>query len=75
MDLIPNRNFLFKQIEKGDGKKVDVVAKRGVMLKEVSDREAVKFWGAWDFEADPKGEEKKKKLLASAKSNKYMRVL
>lgn len=70
MDLVPNRTFLFKQIEQEGGKKKDVIAKKGELLKGVSEREAVKFWTCFDFK-----EEQKKKLLNLAKANGWTRVL
>lgn len=70
MDLVPNRTFLFKQTELEGGKKKDVIATRGVMLKGVSEREAVKFWSCFDFK-----DEQKKKLLSLAKQNNWTRVL
>lgn len=70
MDLIPNRTFLFKQIEKEGGKKQDVIAKKGVLLKGVTEREAVKFWGS--FELD---DNQKKKLVGIAKSNGWTRIM
>lgn len=70
MDLVPKRTFLFKQIEQEGGKKRDVIAKKGELLKGVTEREAVKFWSCFDFK-----EEQKKKLLALAKQNNWTRVL
>lgn len=70
MDLIPNRTFLFKQIEKEGGKKQDVIAKKGVMLKGVTEREAIKFWGSFNLT-----DEQKKKLLPLAKANGWTRLV
>lgn len=70
MDLVPNRTFLFKQVELEGGRKKDVVARKGEMLKGVSEREAVKFWSCFDFKED-----QKKKLLNLAKANGWARVL
>lgn len=70
MDLVPKRTFLFKQIELEGGKKKDVIAKKGELLKGVTEREAVKFWTCFDFK-----DEQKKKLLNLAKANGWTRVL
>lgn len=70
MDLVPNRTFLFKQVEIEGGKKKDVIAKKGELLKGVTEREAVKFWSSFDFK-----EEQKKKLLHLAKQNGWTRTL
>jgi hypothetical protein len=70
MDLIPNRTFLLKQIEQEGGKKKDVVAKKGVLQKGVTEREAIKYWGAWSLTP-----EQEKKLLAHSRQHKLSRVL
>jgi hypothetical protein len=70
MDVIPNRTFLFKQVEKEGGKKRDVIAKKGELLKGVTEREAVKFWSSFNLTDD-----QKKKLLPLAKANGWTRVL
>lgn len=70
MDLVPNRTFLFKQTEQEGGKKKDVVAKKGELLKGVTEREAVKFWNCFNMKDD-----QKKKLLTLAKQNGWARVL
>ena len=70
MDLVPNRTFLFKQVELEGGKKKDVIATKGQLLKGVTEREAVKFWSCFDFK-----EEQKKKLLNLSKANGWTRVL
>jgi hypothetical protein len=67
--VIPNRTFLLKQTDLDGGKKKDVLAKKGERI-EVSEREAVKFWSAFDLT-----DEQKKKLLPLAKQNGWTRVL
>jgi hypothetical protein len=70
MDLVPKRTFLFKQNELEGGKKKDVIAKQGVLLKGVTEREAVKFWGS--FELD---DNQKKKLIGLARANGWTRLV
>lgn len=70
MDLVPKRTFLLKQIEKEGGKKQDVIAHRGVLLKGVTEREAIKFWGSFNL-----SDEQKKKLLPLAKQNGWTRLV
>lgn len=69
MDLVPVRTFLFRQEEKEGGKKKDIIAKKGVLLKGVTEREAVKFWNSFALT-----DEQKKKLTALAKANKWTRI-
>lgn len=71
MKYIPKRGFLVRQTEKEGGKKEDVVAKRGIAI-ELTDREAIKFWGALKLE-----ERDQKRLLAITKvpNNNYRRLV
>lgn len=65
---IPKRTFLLRQ-EEVNGKTKDVLAKKGEKV-DLSEKEAVKFWGSLDIsEAD------KKKLLAYSKQNKVGRIV
>lgn len=50
MKVIPKRNFLFKQIEDGEGNTKDVVAKKGVAI-EMTTEEIKRF--AADIEGLP----------------------
>lgn len=69
MKVVPKRNFLVRQEDAGDGKKRDVHAKKGERM-EMSEREAIKFWGSLDLsDAD------KKKLMPIAKANGYKRMV
>jgi hypothetical protein len=47
-----------------------VIAKKGELLKGVTEREAVKFWSSFNLTDD-----QKKKLLPLAKANGWTRVL
>jgi hypothetical protein len=67
MKVIPTRTFLVRQEDVEGGKKKDVIAYKGVAI-ELSDREAVKFWGALELK-----DAEKKKLNTLARSNKWTR--
>jgi len=68
MKVIPKKDFLLRQVELENGKKKDVVAKRGVKI-EVSDKEAALFFGLFEFdEAD-----KKKLIVRSRQPNSDLR--
>ena len=69
MDLIANRTFLLKQVDVEGGKKKDVVAKKGELVKGVTEREAIKFWDSFEIKDD-----QKKKLLIISKNNGYTRI-
>jgi hypothetical protein len=69
MKVIPKRNFLVRQDDVEGGGKKDVYATKGVRT-EMTEKEAVKFWGALEIpDAD------KKKLLQAAKKNGYKRLV
>lgn len=61
MKVTPKKNFLLRQVELSDGKKKDVIAKKGEKI-EVSDKEAAAFYSLFEF-----SEEDKKKLLTRAR--------
>lgn len=69
MQLVPKRTFLLRQDELSGGKKKDVIAHKGVKI-EVTEKEAIKFWGAFDL-----SESDQKKLLTMAKNQKLTRVV
>lgn len=69
MKVIPKRNFLVRQDDVEGGGKKDVIAKKGVRM-DMSEREAVRFWGALEL-----NEAEKKKLLPIARSNGYKRLV
>lgn len=62
--LIPNRAILLRQEDIGDGKKKDVHTVKGKPI-EVTDREAIEFWGAFENKMP---EDVKKKLLIRSKN-------
>ena len=67
MKVIPTRNFLVRQEDQEGGKRKDVIAKKGEKI-EMSEKEAIKFWGILDLsEAD------KKKLNLIARTQKLTR--
>jgi hypothetical protein len=74
MQYVAVKNFLVRQV---DGKhpktqariKKDVVAKKGEKI-ELSDEEAIKFWGGLDIP-----ENEKKRLLRIAKADGYKRAI
>lgn len=69
MMVIPKRSFLVRQDDVEGGGKKDVVAKKGIKIN-LTEREAVRFWGSLDLsEAD------KKKLLPIARQNGYKRLV
>lgn len=63
LKLVPNRSILLRQEELGDGKKKDVYTVKGKAI-EVTEREAIEFWGAFENKMP---EDVKKKLLARSK--------
>lgn len=69
MQVIPKRTFLLRQEEKEGGKKKDVIAHKGVKI-EVSEKEAIKFWGSFDLTDD-----QKKKLVSVAKNQNLTRTV
>ena len=69
MIVIPKRNFLVRQDELEGGKKKDVKATKGEKIN-LTEKEAIKFWGALDLtEAD------RKKLMPIARANGYKRLV
>lgn len=69
MVVVPKRSFLVRQDDVEGGGKKDVYAAKGVKIN-LTEREAVKFWGSLDLsEAD------KKKLLPIAQKNGYKRLV
>lgn len=69
MLVMPKRSFLVRQDDVEGGGKKDVYAKKGIKIN-LTEREAVKFWGSLDLsEAD------KKKLLPIARQNGYKRLV
>jgi hypothetical protein len=69
MLVTAKRSFLVKQDELEGGKKKDVKAITGQTIN-LTEKEAIKFWGALDLtEAD------KKKLMPIARSNGYKRLV
>jgi hypothetical protein len=69
MLVTAKRSFLVKQDELEGGKKKDVKAIKGQKIN-LTEKEAIKFWGALDLtEAD------KKKLMPIARSNGYKRLV
>lgn len=58
MKVIPKRTFLLRQDELENGKKKDVILKEGVKA-EVTDKEAVRFAGYFDFDESDKKKLKK----------------
>lgn len=69
MQVIPVKSFLVRQEDIAGGKKKDVIAKKGIKL-DMSEKEAIKFWGNLKLEDD-----QKKKLLQVAKVNGYKRLV
>lgn len=69
MKVVPKRTFLFKQNEVEGGKREDVIAHKGVKI-EMTEKEAVRFWGSLDL-----NEVDKKKLLTIAKQQKLQRLV
>lgn len=69
MQVIPKRTFLLRQEEKEGGKKKDVIVHKGVKI-EVSEKEAIKFWGSFDLTDD-----QKKKLISVAKNQSLTRTV
>lgn len=69
MLVIPKKTFLLRQEEIEGGKKKDVIAKKGVKI-EMSEKEAIAFWGGLDL-----NEKDQKRLLAVAKAQGYKRKI
>lgn len=69
MKVTPNRSFLMRQEDVEGGKRKDIIAKKGVKM-EMTEQEAVKFWGGLDLSDDDK-----KKLLKVSKAQKISRVI
>lgn len=70
MKLVPKKTFLLRQ--EGEGKrKKDIVAQKGIAI-DVTDAEAVKFYGYFDFETPKSGEEDKKKVMRVARQNRSL---
>lgn len=67
MKVIPKRSFLVRQEDLEGGKKKDIVAKKGEKI-EMSEKEAIKFWGVLDL-----SDSDKKKLNTIAKAQKLTR--
>jgi hypothetical protein len=67
MKIVAKRDFLLRQEDVEGGKKKPVYAKKGV-LTEVTEKEAIAFWGSLDIK-----DHDKKRLLAIAKQNGYRR--
>ena len=69
MKVVAKRSFLVRQEDVEGGKKKDVIAQKGQRI-EMTEKEAIKFWGSLDLsDAD------KKKLLAVSKSQGYKRLV
>jgi len=69
MLVTAKRNFLVRQDEKEGGKKQDVKAVKGQKIN-LTEKEAIKFWGALDLtDVD------KKKLMAISRANGYKRLV
>jgi len=68
MKVIPNRSFLVRQDDVEGGGKKDVFAKAGQKM-EMSEREAVKFWGSLNL-----SDSEKKTLNIVARKNGYTRL-
>ncbi len=71
MKLVPKKTFLLRQEDTGGKKKKDIVAHRGVAI-EVTDAEAIKFYGYFDFENEKTGDSDKKKVVEASKKNKSL---
>lgn len=69
MKVIPKRAFLVRQEDVEGGKKKDVMAQKGVKI-EMSEKEAIKFWGVLDL-----NDSDKKRLLAISKSQGFKRLV
>lgn len=72
MKLIPKKTFLLRQDKiAGSKKRKDVIATKGVAI-EVTDEEAVKFYGYFDMS---KEEDKKKVKKASQENPELLRTV
>jgi hypothetical protein len=69
MKVIPKKTFLLRQEELDGGRRKDVIAKKGVAI-EVTDKEAARFFGYFQFT-----ENEKKKVVTTAQANKYKRLV
>lgn len=69
MKVTPKRTFLVGQKVLEGGKRQDIIAHRGVPV-DLSDEQVIKFWGALNLT-----DEQKKKYLAIAKRQKYLRTV
>ena len=69
MIAIPKKTFLLRQEELEGGKKKDVIAHKGVKI-EISDKEAIKFWGYFDHD-----DAAKKKLMQIHRNQKVLRTV
>ena len=68
MQVIPKKTFLLRQEQTEGQPKKDVIAHRGVKI-EVSQKEALMFWGNFDLPEDDQ-----KKLMTFARANKLTNV-
>lgn len=69
MQVTAKRTFLVRQDEVEGGKKKDVIATKGQKIN-LSEKEAIRFWGALDLsDAD------KRKLMPISKANGYKRLV
>jgi hypothetical protein len=66
---IPTRSFLVRQEDTETEKKKDITAKRGVSI-ELTDKEAIKFWGSLKID-----DKQKQRLLGIARANSYNRLV
>ena len=70
MKLIPKKTFLLRQEKPEGGKVKDIIAHRGVKI-EVTEAEAVKFYGYFNFDHE-QGESDKKKVIQASRTNKTL---
>lgn len=66
--VIPKRTFLLRQDDTEGGNRRDVVVKKNQKVS-ISEKEAIKFWGDFEFT-----DEQKKKLLGIAQTQNLKRV-
>lgn len=69
MKAIPKKTFLLRQENLDGGKTKDVVAKKGEAI-EITEKEAAKFFGYFNFK-----EEEKKKIVAASKISGAKRLV
>lgn len=67
MKVVSKRDFLLRQEDVEGGKKKPVYAKKGQMV-DVTEKEAIAFWGSLDIK-----DQEKKRLMGIAKQNGYRR--